>query len=1067
MNPERRPSEANDEPPQSDEEEVLIQISCRYSIDNQRNGYYDLNDDIKPVGNFNNQFVFSEKDGSDKIFHETIEESNLHRFYLDGYDLTIVKYGHKNIFYEGEDDPNDGDKTDGDSSEDDDNSEQMNDSEFQGGVVQKFIRTVFEELVSSKDQSYIFSIGWTEINEQNHLLDLLNGNGLVQCFSMAQLMETITIGLNNRNSNNNHNILSVVLEQQWIHRNGGQPQHKLSTVNFCDLNYGTDKAFINQLVAESNLPTNFYSNTQQISCMMPLQNGPYFPVPPPQQQEFGFFNGNFRNSVESSPMAMQQLQSSRLLKNAELLFSKLNLNEMNDDQRKEIQEWMCLKNECDSYMPSPIVPELPPSYFGNMNAFMNSATIIPPQQASSLLPIIEMDETNDDPDEDETNDNESDSGSYIDINDQSNNLFKKISDKMNHFREKTDELVQNKCQEYFENNPKVLSSSSGQSDGKTLHQPEEEVAVVECLKLSTNTSTSEQYLAKSGRRRSIRDNNILNSDELNLIRKAAAATSLDHDGVKENVENEQMTKLEELRKTLKKSLASIDATNLQIKEVEQTIQIKKNLITDLIENNKTRMTAKYKCNKKKNKYQSEYEKCKKELSRALAGKNPLEIQRLKELTAKFEEKLLDLTGINEIAAESSSNKKVKQLHKSLEQSKKQLEILNKVLKKEIKHKENVEKEMGKQMKAIEGIDNTFDGDDYKKLASPSPSSATGSKISDSKLKIRDVNARISHLDEILKEKSSNLQLFAGMSSPGDEGKEKESLRYEIRNLRRTRDTLLDQRVSLYKKLKRDKMLTYKEERKMLECDEAIEAIDDVIEVKNELICGHKSIDTDERLEREKGEQLLMARLNKLSQEEMRILLYKYFMKVIDLKESCRKLEQNLMSFERDKEAWEWREKILTNAIRQARLESERNMVIQQKNHETRMNLLLRHFANETANSSLNESNFDTSSTSGAAALPDYEELNIVKATKSARHQYQQQVHHQTEIERDFKKNLFTKFHVFTRYHQQGGSSSAATVGNGKTIVIPQENLKQLKDKQPATKVTREKNKLIIQQKNNS
>lgn len=238
-------------------------------------------------------------------------------------------------------------------------------------------------------------------------------------------------------------------------------------------------------------------------------------------------------------------------------------------------------------------------------------------------------------------------------------------------------------------------------------------------------------------------------------------------------------------------------------------------------------------------------------------------------------------------------------------------------------------------------------------------------------------------------------------------------------------------------------------------------------MKNELICGHISIDTDERLEREKGEQLLMARLNKLSQEEMRILLYKYFMKVIDLKESCRKLEQNVMSMERDKEAWEWREKILTNAIRQARLESERNLVIQQKNHETRLNLLLRHFANETANSSLNESNFDTSSNSGAVAtLPDYEELNIVKATKSSRHQYHQQhaqLQHHQEIDRDFKKNLFTKFHVFTRYHQQGASSSSVTMADKEAIMIPQENLKQLKEKKSATKVTRQKNKLIIQQ----
>lgn len=483
----------------------------------------------------------------------------------------------------------------------------------------------------------------------------------------------------------------------------------------------------------------------------------------------------------------------------------------------------------------------------------------------------------------------------------------------------------------------------------------------------------------------------------------------------------------------------------------------------MIENNKTRVTAKQKCNKKKSKIQTEYEKCKKELSKAiLAGKNPLEIERLKEMATKFEEKLLDLTGINEIAAESSSNKKVKQLHKSLEQSKKQLEVLNKVLKKDIKAKENIERELTKYMKTIDGID---EDDSQKKALNASPSPINNSKVCD-KVKIRDVNARISHLDEILKEKSSNLKV-CGTSG---EDKERESLRYEIRNLRRTRDTLLDQRVSLYKKLKRDKMLSYKEERKMLECDEAIEAIDDVIEAKNELICGHKSIDTNDTLEREKGEQLLMARLNKLSEEEMRILLYKYFMKVIDLKETCRKLEHNLMSLERDKEAWEWREKILTNAIRQARLESERNLIIQQKNHETRLNLLLRHFANETTHSSLAESNYDTTTSTSGTPLPDYEELNIVKATKSAsarhHHQYHQQQMQQTEIGRDFKKNLFTKFHVFTRY-QQGTSSAMAENDRGAGVMIPHENLKQLTEKKPVTKVTRQKNKLIIQQNDKS
>jgi costal 2 len=598
----------------------------------------------------------------------------------------------------------------------------------------------------------------------------------VQCFNIDQLLEALSVGLSNRNTNNNHNILSIVLEQQWIN----QPQHKLSTVNFCDLNYTTDRATISNFCE----PMNFYS-APPYAYSMPSQNGNYFSPPPATTDQFTF-NG----------LQLAQLQSNKLLKNAEILFSKLNLNDMNETQRKEIQEWMSLKNECDNFIPA---PELPPSY-----------APMPPQP-SSLLPIIEMDETND-PDEDETNENDdSDSGSYIDINDQSNNLFAKISDKMENFREKTDELVKAKNGEYFQNNPKVLSS--GQSDAK----PDEAAGGVD---LKTSMS-EQQYLAKSGRRKSIRDNNILNSDELTLIRKAAAATSLDNEIVKESVENEQLTKLDEMRKVLKKSMASIDATALQIKEVEQTIALKKNLITDLIENSKTGMTVKSNCSKKKTKYQSDYEKAKKELSRAmLAGKSAKEIQRLKDVTAKFEEKLKSLTTVNQIAVETLSNQKVKQLHKSLEQSKKQLEILSKVMKKEIKHKESIEKDITKQLKLIEG-----ENSDNLKLAaaSPSPSSATGSKISDSKVKIRDVNARISHLDEILKEKSSNLQLFGVAGSPGEDrdGKEKESLRYEIRNLRRTRDTLLDQRVSLYKKLKRDKMLTYKEERKMLECDEAI------------------------------------------------------------------------------------------------------------------------------------------------------------------------------------------------------------------------------------------------------
>lgn len=1019
-------------------DEIVFEVRCKLALDNQRNGASDLMNDVKPEG-FDKQLQFYKEQSSDKIFNELVEDLNLTTLYLNGFDVTIIKYGKRNVFYE---DDLKTDKTDeSTSSEDSDDSE--SDDEFHGGLVQKFIRTIFEELVSVKDLKYIFSIGWTEISERNQLLDLLNGNGLIQCFSMSQLLDALTVGLSNRNSTTNHNILSIVLEQQWINPTTAQPQMKLSTVNFCDLDYDTDRAALNNFISEPReLPMNFY--TQQTSqlppyaYMMPSPNGNYF-SPPPVPPEFGFFNGNnIRNSFDPSTLLVQQ-QSNKLLKNAEILFSRLNLNDMNDEQRKEIQEWMYLKTECDSISTA---PELPPSYFGNINSFTNS----PPQQLqnqqTSLLPIIEMDETNDPDEEDETNDNDSDCGSYIDINDHSNNLFAKISDKMMNFREKTDEVVQLKSSEYFQNNPQV--SSSGQSDAKSSNDLLDEASGGVDLKM-TNTSMSEQeYLSKSGRRRSVRDANVLNSEEMDLIRKAAVATSLDHETVKENMVDEHMTKLDELRKALKKSLASIDATNFQTKEVEKTIALKKKLITEKVENDKTRLNAKSNCNKKKKKYQAEVEKTDKELSRAVInGKSAKEIQRLRELGDKLREKLKDLNGINEITAESSTHKELKTLQKSLKHSKNQLDKFNQALKKEIKHKESIEKDISKQMKMIEG------NKDHMKLvaASPSPSSAAGSKISDNKVKIRDVNARISHLDEILKEKSSNLKIFGVSGSPEDKKdvKLKDSLRYEIRNLRRTRDTLMDQLVELRDKFKRGKMLTDKENRQLMVCDESIHAIDDVIEAKNELICGHKSIDTDERHARERGEQLLMARLNKLSHDEMRILLYKYFMKVIDMKDSCKKLE---IEMQRMREAYEWHVKTSNRNIQMERLENETHLVMQKMYYEHKINLLLRNLGNETASSSVNES-FDNGAPSGVVALPAYEDLNVVQGKRTS-HRYHSELRHQTENDKDMK-SLFARIQL---HRIQGASTSPRTSAQ-------KENLK-LKEKKPATTLKREGKKLVIQ-----
>lgn len=387
--------------------------------------------------------------------------------------------------------------------------------------------------------------------------------------------------------------------------------------------------------------------------------------------------------------------------------------------------------------------------------------------------------------------------------------------------------------------------------------------------------------------------------------------------------------------------------------------------------------------------------------------------------------------------------------------------------------------------------------------------------------LKEVQARISHLDHVLKEKSDNLDMYR-------DDEQREGLRHEIRNLRRTRDHLLDQRCSLDRKLKREKMLSHKEERKLLECDEAIEAIDAAIEFKNELICGHKSIDTSESIQREKGEQMLMARLNKLSTEEMRTLLYKYFTKVIDLRDSSRKLEIQLMQLEREKDAWEWKERVLSNAVRQARLEGERNAVLLQRQHEMKLTLMLRHLADETSNSSASLTEHSLNKASPHYYKPPPNHLALQKTNPAntcfTDSEYEWASPHSQKMlkpssnklndmemcpltdpssltkykpldkfkdkERDTKNKLFAKFQVLTRYaashhnhnhtdDTSGPPSTSATArqlasgGTGLSgkrskdkdqmlAVIPQENLKKLSTNTPNTKVTRQKNKIIIQ-----
>ncbi|XP_053670318.1 kinesin-like protein costa [Anopheles nili] len=1028
-----------------------------------------------------------------QIFHSPISNQELYfesvaglmESVLEGYDFSIVTYGAKATG-----------KTFSLYGAPAENSpRQVHDD----GIVLCFIRDLFCRLNAHPERMFSISVAWSEITASGDVMDVLENAAMVQCFSVEDTYALLVLGLHRRNRDN-HSILSLILEQQWTSV-GGMNQHRQSTISFCDLR-GTEREMVDEMLVPSDtglrkledivirrneqynesvltafLKDSFGGRAQTL-LLLCVSASTLESDCTAHDLEFGeraeeIVNHVVMNTFSDNNVPIVALnddtlggtninldglyfasqQWSKLLKNAECLFTKLfSTCELNQTERNQIEEWLYLKAECDDC-------------FSSTDISLPTGT--QPTRVC-LGPIEEIDEAEDNALHDSNkeafpSDNESDSDICTHLTDVSDRIQSYIKT----FQAKTNDLIMDKYQDFFQTHP----------EGGTAPESREE------LDQNKERSADGGNFHNPARRKSIFDGETTYSTDLTLMMP---------------LKNEPLTIAttaveKKLNSNLRICQTSIESLHAQIEEIRRTITLKQKYITDLIENSETRSVAKSRFSKKKHKLEAEYEKAKKQLRKSVVnGTNKEEINRLKSQTSQLEQRLKDLESIGFIAGESGHKKK--KLQQSIKDSQKQLDVLQRMLKKELERKEALEKELESRTQK------------ESRAAARTNSNAGVQELSESKSKIRNMNERISHIEHVLKEKSSNLKKYVNKKSA-----EKESLRCEIRNLRRTRDHLVEQRCHLDRKIREDKMPSFDEERKLVECDEAIEAIDAAIELKNELICGRRSIDTDESLQREKGEQMLMARLNKLSLDEMRTLLYKYFQKVVDLKEASRKMELQFISLEREKDAWEWQEKILTNTIRQTRLEKERSIVALQKQHETKLNLMLRHFAVDTSAS--------ISSTIPDSVLPPYHtQTELVLGSGSARyhhhrvqyesdsgsseprflsgHTSKQLAHYKTssippagagsvlgqssaaafaqhrsattavaqpplvaiaEKEHRPKNKLFSKLQVLSRYH---GSDKRKIFQSD----IPQQNLKQLQgaSRPSLTKVTREKNKIIIQ-----
>ncbi|XP_067874157.1 kinesin-like protein kif7 [Heterodontus francisci] len=197
-----------------------------------------------------------------------------------------------------------------------------------------------------------------------------------------------------------------------------------------------------------------------------------------------------------------------------------------------------------------------------------------------------------------------------------------------------------------------------------------------------------------------------------------------------------------------------------------------------------------------------------------------------------------------------------------------------------------------------------------------------------------VSSRIESLEKELSEK--NGQLRNGSAS------DQQEIREEISNLRHEKDQMMKQRTELDEKLRMGNLLSAEEERILFQLDEAIEALDAAIEYKNETITRRQRVLRASASMLSQCEMNLMAKLSYLSASETRALLCKYFDKVVTLREEERKMQLEFMELEMRTEEQQKLVYWLEAAVERQRLETDRRLTLQQKEHERNLQLLLQH-----------------------------------------------------------------------------------------------------------------------------
>ncbi|XP_043839764.1 LOW QUALITY PROTEIN: kinesin-like protein KIF27 [Dromiciops gliroides] len=201
-----------------------------------------------------------------------------------------------------------------------------------------------------------------------------------------------------------------------------------------------------------------------------------------------------------------------------------------------------------------------------------------------------------------------------------------------------------------------------------------------------------------------------------------------------------------------------------------------------------------------------------------------------------------------------------------------------------------------------------------------------------------ISTRLNLLDQELTNKSMQLQ-----SIPAEE---QIKISEEVQALQKEKDQLQRRRNSIDEKLKNGRVLSPEEEHLLFQLEEGIEALEAAIDYKNENIQSRQHSLRASFQILTQSEANVMEKLICLTPAEIRAILYKYFNKVVSLREAERKLKLENEEIKMKVQEQDNMIRELESALEHLTLQSDRQLTVQRKEHEQKMQLLLQYFKDQ-------------------------------------------------------------------------------------------------------------------------